>query len=208
MILLGKERSPMQITWKHTETELVGADIGKKIDVFFEKIWGWTLYPADLIIRGGATHDKAASVAAIPHAGFACLQVVLSYFEMIGRYVEGDLSPHQSKELFIRGVRFVFPQVDTMPYQPTQQFFSTLYSGGRCGLYHMSMTGQGIAISGDAALAAISYDSTGKQIVINPVKLPEVLIANLKSYCDRLRDAKEVDLRKNFEKRFDKDNPK
>jgi len=204
----GKQKPHMQITWKHTEADLVGADLAKKTDVFFEKIWGWTLYPADLIIRGGATHDKAASVVAIPHAGFACLQVILSYFEMIGRYVEGDLSTGQSKELFIRGVRFVFPQVDTMPYQPTQRFISTLYSGGRCGLYHMSMTGQGIAISGDAALAAISYDSTGKQVVINPVKLPEVLIANLKGYCDRLRDPNEVDLRKNFEKRFDKDNPK
>ncbi len=198
----------MQITWKHTEAALVGADITKKIDIFFEKIWGWTLYPADLIIRGGLKHDEKSSVDAIPHSGFACLQVVLSYFEMIGRYVEGDLSTGQSKEFFVRGFRFVFPQVDTMPYHATQQFLSTLYAGGRCGLYHMSMTGQGIMIDGNAALPVISYEPTGKRIIINPVKLPEVLIANLKKYCDRLRDLKEVDLRKNFEKRFERDNPK
>ncbi len=198
----------MKITWKHTEADLVGADIAKKIDIFFEKIWGWNLYPADLIIRGGLKHDKTGDVAAIPESGFACLQVVLSYFEMIGRYVEGDLSTGQSKELFIRGFRFVFPEVDAMPYHATQQFLSTLYAGGRCGLYHMSMTGQGIAISGDPALAVVSYDPADKQIIINPIKLPAVLIGNLKSYCERLRDTAEVNLRGNFEKRFDKGNHK
>jgi len=103
------------ITWKHSDADLVGADLNKKIDIFYEKLWGWTLYPAYLMMKGGKSHDGARDVTSTPHAGFACLQVVLSYFEMIAKYVDGDMSD-KSKESFVRGVRFVFPVVDTMPY--------------------------------------------------------------------------------------------
>jgi len=195
----------MQISWKHTEVDLVDAKFNTKIDIFYEKVWGWTLYPADLMIVGGLSHDRTGEVKPIPESGFACLQVVFAYFEMIGRYVEGINEDRQSKEMFIRGFRFVFPEIDTMPYHTTTQFLRTFYSGGRCGLYHRSMTGRGIAIGGDP-WPPIECDSNGQEIRINPWKLPKALIANLDDYCNRLRDLSETKLRENFEKLFDLDN--
>ena len=195
------------ITWKHTSADLVGADLNKKIDIFYEKLWGWTLYPAFLMMKGGRSHDNTRDIASIPHAGFACLHILLSYFEMIAKYLDGNASD-KSKESFIRGVRYVFPTIDEMPYFATQQFLSSLYSGARCGLYHMSMTGYGIVITGGDETPEISYSQSGKEIILNPEKLPQALIDNLNKYCNCIRDPNQTDLRKKFEQRFDKEHPK
>jgi hypothetical protein len=198
----------MKITWKHQHSELASADTEKKIEFFREKVWGWTLYPAHLIMSGGATHDGLKDVEPIPEAGFACLQIVFSYFEMIGHYLEGDNSTNQSEELFTRGFRYVFPDVDTYPYFATKQFLRTLYKGVRCGLYHAAMTGSGIAIAVNDNLPVFGYDNNSNHLFIEPKKLPQTLINNLDSYCAMLREPSQDAARKNFIKRFDKDNPK
>ena len=72
----------------------------------------------------------------------------------------------------------------------------------------MSMTGHGIGITGNSSFPAISYSESGKEIILNPDKLPQALIDNLKGYCDSLRDPQATELRKNFEQRFNKDHVK
>lgn len=197
----------MRITWKHEHTELIGADFDKKVEIFYEKIWGWTLHVAELTINGGRNHEDTEDASPVPHSGFAVLQILFSYFEMIGRYVEGNLGKDQSKEFFTKGLRYVFPQIDSFPYRPTKTFIDILYAGGRCGLYHMSMTGKGIAISGNPP-SAIAYSPEGTEIIINPHRLPAELNLNLKKYCNDLRNPANNGLRDNFQKRFDRDNPK
>jgi hypothetical protein len=203
----------MKISWMHEHTELAGASLEKKIEIFHAKVWGWTIHIAELVANGGKSHGKvteaaaAADVTRVPESGFAVMQILLSYFETIGIYVEGETNPRgRSAELFEHGVLEVFPQLNSYPYSPTKAFLKTLYRGGRCGLYHRTATGKGVALA-DLGNKVIEVWANGEQIVLNPHKLPAHLNQHLHSYCDRLKDAGNEQLRKNFEKCFDRDNP-
>lgn len=204
----------MKISWIHEHTELVGASLEKKIEIFYAKVWGWTIHVAELVANGGKSHAKtfdaaaAPDVTAVPDSGFAVMQILLSYFETIGIYIEGETNPRgRSAELFERGVLEAFPQMSTFAYAPTKSFLKTLYKAARCGLYHKTATGKGVAL-GDLGNTIIKVAPTGEEIILNPHKLPAHLNQHLHNYCERLRDTGNEQLRKNFEKCFDRDNPK
>ena len=59
--------------------------IDDKITVFCDRIYGWQLDIADQIInyRKGSNDEI---IEGLPHAGYAVLHLVLSYFEMIAKY--------------------------------------------------------------------------------------------------------------------------
>ena len=171
--------------------------------MFREKVWGWQLHIADLAINGGRNHDSTADVASLPHSGFAALQILLSYFETIARYETGNNSKDQSRDLFIQGVQSVFPQVSNFPYAATRNFLNQLYGKARCGLYHMSMTGAGVAIG--RTHTAISFADNPPRIIIDPHELAPPLKKHLDGYVTRLNDTAQTDLRKAFERRFDHD---
>jgi hypothetical protein len=204
----------MKISWIHEHTELAGASLEKKIEIFHAKVWGWTIHIAELVANGGKSHAKtgdaaaAPDVTAVPASGFAVLQILLSYFEMIGIYVEGVENPkNRSRELFKKGFANVFPQISSMPADIAETFLNTLYETARCGLYHKLGTGVGFAITGEMdPVIAVSAD--GKEIILNPHTLPSCLGVHLREYCDKLRDAANTQLREGFEKCFDRDNPK
>ncbi len=194
----------MRITWKHEHTDLnANSSIAKKIEIFEHRVWGWQLHVADLVINGGRNQEDTKDVADIPHAGFATLQILLSYFEMIARYETGNSGKDQSREVFIQGVQSVFPQVSGFPYAPTRKFLNLLYSDVRCGLYHMSVPGSGVAIA--RTQVAIRYADNPPQIVIDPHELARALKLHFQGYIARLNDATQTELRKAFEKRFDHD---
>lgn len=195
----------MWITWKHEHTKLVAeSQIAEKIEVFQHRVWGWQLHIADLVINGGKSHDGTKNFEEIPHAGFATLHILLSYFEMIARYETGNIGKDQSREVFIEGVQSVFPQVKEFPYAPTRKFLNLLYGDVRCGLYHMSVPGSGVAIGKTGV--AIQYANNPPQILIDPHELARALKNHFEHYTNTLKDPNQTDLRKAFERRFDCDN--
>ena len=115
----------MRISWRHEHTELdAKSPIEKKIEIFQARVWGSRLHVADLAINGGRNHENTADVQPLPHSGFAVLQILLSYFEMIARYETGNNGKDDSRELFVKGVQSVFPEVSTMPYAATRTFLN------------------------------------------------------------------------------------
>ena len=204
----------MKISWIHEHTELAGASLEKKIEIFHAKVWGWAIHVAELLANGGKSHDKVGDATAVPDVGpipgngFAVLQILLSYFEMIGIYKEGVENPiGRSGELFKKGFADVFPEIASIPPATAEVFLNKLYKAARCGLYHKLGTGEGFGITGDMT-PVITMSADGKEIVLNPHTLPACLNNHLRSFCDRLSDPANAQLRANFEKCFDLDNPK
>jgi hypothetical protein len=196
----------MRISWKHEHTELNRATaLDKKIEIFREKIWGWQLHVADLMINKGRNHEDTADVNDTPHSAFAALQVALSYFEMIARYEAGDCGKDQSRDFFIRGFLSVFPEANNFPYTPTREFLNLFYSGARCGLYHLSMTAPGVVIGKTGT--PIRFTQTPTAIEIDPHELIPAMKRHFLAYIERLKNPAETELRARFENRFDRDHP-
>jgi hypothetical protein len=171
-----------------------------KIKVFEDRVLGWQLGIANMCINGVAANGTVAQP--VPHSGYAVLQIVLSYFEMITQFILGSAERGKSKHYFMEGVRSVFPELRNAPSDLVESLLEILYSYGRCGLYHSGMTGGRIILSGDPEMAFI-LDIQYKRLIINPHKLVPLLIEHLHTYCATLRDLDNADLRANFEKRFE-----
>jgi hypothetical protein len=177
--------------------------IESKIDIFYERINGWKLDIADELINGRRTKQEGTTVASGNlHAGYAVLDITLSYFEMIAKYYYGYVDK-SSERYFKKGVRMVFPESKNDKPELVEQLLDTLYSGARCGMYHVGLTDTQIFLTGEGN-AALVFRSDGK-IVINPHILVRVLKSHFNDYIKQLRDPKNSRLRRNFEKRFDQD---
>ena len=201
----------MWISWKHQDTDFTipVTKIEDKIDIFCERIWGWQLHIADLCLNGGQDHKNESSVNAIPHSGFGAMQIMLSYFEMIAKYQDGFIPKgknHKAGEYFRKGVKSVFPQLNSQPQPQVDDFLTTFYEKARCGLYHMSQTSDGIELTGDID-QAMCFNAARKLLIINPHRLPAVLKDHLSDYRGRLQNAANAELRQKFQARFDFDNP-
>ena len=64
----------MWITWKHQDTDFVMplTNIDHKIEIFYERIWGWQLHIADLCINGGESHKREDTLLKrLPQSGIA-----------------------------------------------------------------------------------------------------------------------------------------
>lgn len=80
-----------------------------KIDVFSARINGWKMDIADYLINGKIIENKKGSlkIEGNPNAGYATLDILLSYFEMIGKYQEGYIGKNYAL-YFENGFRSVF----------------------------------------------------------------------------------------------------
>jgi len=189
----------MAITWKHREGDFPRPwDLETKITIFYERVYGWQLNVADICANSEQT---------IPHSDFAVLQILLSYFETIAKYEAGFVPRRKegkSEQFFKKGVHSVFPRLVSENPGHVEHLLDTLYSKARCGLYHSSMTGVGVAI-GAIDDKAIALDSAGSVLVINTHRLPGALKQHLAEYRDKLLEPSNSELRRNFEKRFDFD---
>src|SRR3990172_3419831 len=102
--------------------------IDQKIEVFIDRIESWQLSIAKRLID-----------ANIPHREVALLYIVMSYFEMIGKYVEDIDNP---TDAFNAGVKTVFPEIDEWDKGSTKvsdRFLKFLCGKVRNGLYHVGM---------------------------------------------------------------------
>ncbi len=169
-----------------------GMSLDQKIQVFEDQVMGWQLN----IARQCA--EK------IPHAGFAMLNIVFSYFEMIAKSQDGYIDSkraRESRKYFKKGFKSVFPNLINESPEIVEQLLNTLYINVRCGLYHAGMTGPNIKISPNYSQPIIFAISSG-EVQINTYKLVPVLILHFQSYISQLRDPKNEDLRKKFERRY------
>ena len=200
----------MFVSWKHQHTVFSQPpSFDDKVAIFYERIWGWQLHIAELCLDGGKDHGGKTDLQKIPHSGFAALQIMLSYFEMIAKYEDGFIPTggnHQAGNYFKRGVRSVFPSLATENAASVDDLLSSIWQKVRCGLYHMSQTASGIVLT-DGIAEAIRFNTTNKVLVINPHRLPAVLKGHLENYRVRLLDPAEITLRQNFDDRYNYDNP-
>lgn len=176
---------------KHTTLDFQnGWTLENKIDVFTARIEGWQIGIAKEIIK-----------KEIPHRGFALLHIVFSYFEMLGKYLNGYVGDKQSGFYFRKGVKATFPEISS----DEELFLKILYSSVRNGLYHLGMTKINVMLKDDIP-GSIGFNSERKILAISPDRLVEDLDIRFHDYITELKDSKNVQLRENFEKRFDYDN--
>ncbi len=177
-----------------------------KIIVFYEQTYGWQLDIADKCINGRKDEHEQVITEGISHSGYAVLNILFSYFEMIAKYKNGFEPDGQSKHYFKIGLYDVFPPLNQYPQWIQDEAVSMLYEGVRCGLYHAGITQSEIilteTINTPIALEA-PHPKFLKRLYINPYILPKCLKDHLSEYVKQLRDVSNVTLRHNFEKRFD-----
>src|SRR4051812_21272926 len=110
--LLADIHSLMMLTWKHdSQSTPWPPPFESKVDIFYHRTLGWQLHIADLISNGGTPLGSQTQIPAVPHSGFAVLQICLSYFETIGQCQQINPATTQSNEYFKEGVRAVFPEL-------------------------------------------------------------------------------------------------
>jgi hypothetical protein len=187
-----------------------------KITLFEDRVLGWKLYIADRIINGRDHLDPDNPRQPIPHSGYAALDILTSYFEMIAKYIEGYVGTHKSKAFFKIGVANVFPGLysdDTRDQlglsheahmKEIDGLLTFLYETVRCGLYHSGRV-QGRVILDGSAPAAMGFRPGDIVLRLNPHMLVPDLIGHFKLYISSLRDQDNQALRINFQKRFDFD---
>ena len=167
-----------------------GWTFSDKVDVFEARIQGWQL-------------DVAWNLAKldIQNNQIAIIHLVSSYFEMIGKYIEGFLEDGSSQRYFKIGLRNVFPDLG----EQEEIFMKSIYRNLRCGLYHLGRPAANVILNDDAP-GAIGYNEENGLIMISPTKLLGDIQANFNAYMKGLRHTSNPHLRENFEARFDHDN--
>jgi hypothetical protein len=200
----------MKITWTHDDQEIPWPpSFEEKVEIFYHRLLGWQLHVADLVSNGGealAHGDHVSTVPSIPHSGFAVLQICLSYFETIAQYQRVNPNTTLSGDFFREGVHAIFPELGQAEQAQIDAFLDILYKNARCGLYHSSMTRGGVGLGQPGNNIAMAFNSTRKQLVIDPHVLPRALKEHLESYRKQLLDPRSGNIRDTFEKQFNKDN--
>lgn len=178
-----------------------------KIEDFIEEVNKWQIAPAkEMLEKGTIDWD------------FGILKVVMSYFEMIAKYRDGNAEDRKSGEFFKKGLKQVFPEIENWSVHEKTVVLDWFYRKVRCGLYHAGMTGSAIGIWLDRAFGLspfqlesheTTYDN-GRlertyQININVVLFVAALENDFKKYVSELRDQNNVTARENFQKKFDFD---
>jgi hypothetical protein len=170
------------------------------IQVFADRVWGWQLDIADRISRTE------------PHGGFAVLSIVLSYFEMIGKYRAGFTEVGRSRHFFGEGVRDVFSFMIQAGHL-TDADIDLLQAQGRSGMYHMGLTGTRIVLAPEPArVSGLDFGLSepielpiwrlGGFLHIHPSTLVRWVGRHFSSYIAQLNDLSNTSIRANFQDRF------
>ena len=189
----GYSRVKIAISPIHTTDDFpAGFTLDDKIEVFVARIESWQLGIAQALIENN-----------VPHRGFALLHIVVSLFEMIGKYRDGFIGEGKSKYYFREGARYIFKK----DLAEDEEFFNQIYTNVRNGLYHIGMTSSQVLLY-DNIPGSIGYQPATGALVVSPDKFVQDLLIRFRDYVAELKDPNNVTLRKNFEARFDADNKK
>jgi hypothetical protein len=183
-------------------------DFETKVRLFWERFHGWKFEIAQKMLDG-FTDGGGVAHPGIPHAGYAAMDVMFSYFEPLGKHIDGYLDPggnRKSGHYFKEGVKNVFDFSGLDPAD-VDKLLGVLWSGIRCGLYHTGNTKNKVLISGGTT-DAIRFATQDEIVIVNPHLLAEALIWHVADYRDRLLAAGEASSRgSNLIARYDFDNP-
>ena len=188
-----------------TTAKLTSGTIEDMIDIYEDRVRGFLL-------------EHARALVPRPNSELAVLQLVIGYFESHATYLRGQDSKGRSPEFFKAGFLDVFGvgakiESPDMPIPPgfLEELAEMLYEDARCGLSHDAMTRRRIMLSHHAkAPIGASVNMATQKIaatIVNPRKWLDEVEAHLKEYVTRLRDPKNVDLRRKFETLFKLKNP-
>jgi hypothetical protein len=203
----------LYISPKHIIFESLGPvkdwDLDFQIDIFLARVDGWHLEIADRCINGWEDEQGNQCINAktldgrranhIPDSGWAVLQIVTNYFEIIGEFKgfrETRGKGHYEK--FEWGVFDVFREFKNH----TPNVSKILWGHLRAGLYHSGMKGNKIYIAHTLNSKPISFDQINQLLVIDPHKLIPALRQHLQAYGEQLRNPQEVDVREVFREAF------
>ncbi len=184
--------------------------VDDKIRVFEDQVRGWKLNIAEeAIARNG-------------DAGFAVMDIVTSYFELIGTCIKGPgqkkTVPDKKKggtkqvdfgsgDYFRAGMMEVFDELAKADPALVDRLLRAFYKDVRCGLYHQAMTRNGVLLSGNVTGPVVFQDDkaagTTTAILINPKRFVARLQAHLKDYVALISDTSNTDARNRFEAAFD-----
>jgi hypothetical protein len=196
MVKISPRYSDTDFSWPLT--------LDDKITLFLDRVYGWQLDIADKCINGEKGLNGTVVRQQLIDSGFAALLIVLSYFEMIAKYIEGYQATGRSRYYFRTGVYHVFPQLGTAPQVIVDDLLGTLYEGARCGLYHSALTTSRIVLTG-ATTTSMAFNAATSMLIINPHLLVPALKRQLKNYEYQIKDITNTQLRQKFERRFDFD---
>ncbi len=185
---------PFAISPRHNQADFPdGLELDDKIEVFIARVEGWQLGPAIEMIKMG-----------IGYRAFALLAMVTSYFEMIAKYSEGFVGKRESGIYFKKGLQLVFPE---MSLPDDVELLTAIYDRVRNGMYHVGMTKPKVLlVDATAAPGSIGYQAATDLIAIAPDTLVDDLRIHFALFAVQIRNKENVDLRANFEARFDADN--
>ncbi len=179
--------------------------INVKIEIFAARVNDWGF-------------DIARKLKDEQHGGYARLSIVLSYFEMMGKYETGyrkdiedfknQKSHRSSPDHFWKGVEAV-GHFAKWPQQDITKLKDWLWRALRCGLYHSGMSRHGMWVS--ESLHEVYVFENEDDLFMAPNALVNLLSSHFDDYIAELRQAsveqKERGKRSNrldkFEKRFD-----
>lgn len=191
-----------------------------KTEIFKDRVLGWKLNIADYIINGGVNTIGVGDeiiIPKIPHTGYAVLDIVFSYFEMIAKFIDGFEQKGKSKYYCELGLKRVFPPlfsqkkgsfenqqitVNGEKVFVTDHIVNILYESIRCGLYHSGVATGPVVLSSEFETPLTYYPYKGL-LYVNPHILVKILIADFEKYIAELNNPENELLRTNFLRRFD-----
>lgn len=157
--------------------------------IFADGVWGWQIDVAARLLETDKRSDYAA------------LAILTSYFEMIGKHLEGFEGRGASARHFLIGFADV---CDGLAPEARDRIGERLYEAVRCGLYHDSITGAGIAIAGrdDPRVLAHPNPDGNVELMIKPGGLLDRVRLHFASYVGELLSEPGGDKRERFLRRF------
>jgi hypothetical protein len=164
--------------------------LDQKIEIFIARVKGWQIQPAiDMKEKN------------IPHRHFAQLAIVTSYFEMIAKYKDGYLGESDVSEYFKKGMLYTFPDLSASENDVLDAFYNRV----RNGLYHFGITRSKVSFINDIP-GSFGFQKENGELVISPEKFIEDIAIRFEVFSKELQNPINVELRRNFEARFDHDN--
>lgn len=183
-----------------------------QIEIFAARIDGWHLEVADRCINGWKNPDgidciqttdlQGRNANYIPDSGWAVLQIVLNYFEVVGEFKQ-SLSNTQSKNMRSRE-KFSWGYYDVFPEHKgeTPDIAQILWEQLRTSLYHTSVKDNRIVLSHKDDIVTISYDSSNDIVIIDPHNFIKRLRSHFNDYINQLKDTAQTQMRDDFAKAY------
>lgn len=179
----------------YTHEKLENPQVEDLIDVF-EDFWsGYIFSQCELLLKN-------------PNGDVAVITLLCSYFEAVAGYMEGQDTNGRSKEAFITGFCKVFRSIGEGDIQRAAE---DIYKHIRCGVAHEGLLRHKVLYSRDCVRSFIptyqknpgteefDLDAEVKSIAVNPILMYDSVYGHFKGYIKKLRDPKNIDLRKNFQ---------